>query len=89
MTAAVKREAVLRELRRQRDNLPPPGTPARQLTDQQQYAVAVLGGCPYEVAFEGPDGCSARLRTTRPVGIADRGDGGYIVAIGPAPRIFP
>jgi hypothetical protein len=81
----IGRESVLQKLRALHDCLPPPGTPAADLTEEQRLAVAILSGAPYEVRFEGFGGCDAVLRVSRPIGIADKGDGTYIVAVGPKP----
>ncbi len=67
------RESTLRHF----TNLPPWGTPAAELTDRDKVALALAAGAPYKTSMS--DG---RLTvTTGPVGITDRGDGGYIVAI--------
>lgn len=59
--------------------LPRKGTPAAELTDRDRVALAIAAGAPYETVME----CGKlTVRTTVPVGVADRGDGGYIVAIG-------
>jgi len=62
---------------------PRPGTPAAELNERERTALAVHAGAPYEVELEGN---MLHIRTTVPVGVADRGDGGYIVAIGVASK---
>ena len=62
-------------------SLPRHGKPAIELTESERFFVAVAAGVPFESSFE--DG-RYRMRTSRPCGIVDRGDGGYIVATGPA-----
>lgn len=59
--------------------LPRKGTPAAELTDRDRMALAIAAGAPTEVVM---DGTKLTIRTTVPVGVADRGDGGYIVGIG-------
>ena len=65
--------------------LPKPGTPAAQLTDNQKFALAVAYGAPYRTWF---DAGRLRFETTVPVGIADKGDGSWVVAIGARPPRF-
>lgn len=76
----MQREAALRQIRDMLADFPEPGTPAADLTDTQRMALVVAAGAPYETIM---DGTRMGLRTTVQVGIVDRGDGGYIVAIGP------
>ena len=59
--------------------LPRKGTPATDLTDRDRLALAIAAGAPTEAVMEGT---KLTFRTTVPVGVADRGDGGYIVAVG-------
>lgn len=59
--------------------LPRKGTPAADLTDRDRLALAIASGAPTEAVMEGT---KLSIRTTVPVGVADRGDGGYIVAVG-------
>jgi hypothetical protein len=56
--------------------LPAPGTPAADLTDRDRVALAHAAGVPCELVVEG---LQATFRTKVPVGVADRGDGGYLV----------
>lgn len=58
---------------------PRKGTPAADLTDRERIALAIAAGAPITSEMEGG---MLHFRTAVPVGIADRGDGGYIVAIG-------
>jgi hypothetical protein len=62
-------------------SLPRKGTPASELTDHERVALAIAAGAPYRLSFE--DG-EMRVATAVQVGFADRGDGGWIVAIGPS-----
>jgi hypothetical protein len=57
--------------------LPRPGTLARDLTDRDKVALALAAGLPTETLM---DGTMLTVRVTVPFGIADRGDGGYVVA---------
>lgn len=72
-------ETVREALMEQMLALPRPGTPAADLTDQEKFALAVRAGAPYRSEMVG---YKLTLTTAVPVGIADRGDGTYIVAIG-------
>lgn len=56
-----------------------PGTPAAELSQDQIFALAVAAGAPYHVHI---DNYRAYFMTSVPVGVADKGDGTYIVAIG-------
>lgn len=60
--------------------LPRKGTPAADLTERDRLALAIAAGTPTEVLMEGT---KLTIRTTVPVCVSDRGDGGYIVAMGP------
>lgn len=60
--------------------LPLKGTPAADLTDRDRLALAIAAGAPTEVLMKGS---TLTIQTAVPVGVADRGDGGYVVAIGP------
>lgn len=74
---------------RQFTALPKPGTPAAQLTDRDKLAVAVAAGVPTEVV---KNAGIMTLRSKVPFAVADRGDGGYYVAVGratPAPDDAP
>ena len=66
------------DLMRQITQLPPKGKPAAELTEREKLAVCIAAGAPYEMAVR--DGLMT-VRTTTPCGVADRGDGGYIVAL--------
>lgn len=59
--------------------LPRKGTPAAELTERDKLALCVAAGAPVERVL-GPEGVI--LRTRVPCGVADRGDGGYIVVVG-------
>jgi hypothetical protein len=63
--------------------VPRPGTAAADLTEAERMALVVAAGAPYDTVMEGN---MLRLRTTVPVGVADRPGGGYFVAIGAAER---
>lgn len=58
---------------------PRKGTSVADLSDRDRLALAIAAGAPFETVM---DGHMLTLRTTELIGIADRGDGGYIVAIG-------
>lgn len=59
--------------------LPRKGTPVAELTDRDKVALGLAAGVEFESVM---DGTRLSLRLLRPVGFADRGDGGYIIAIG-------
>jgi hypothetical protein len=59
--------------------MPKRGTPAAKLTSRDRLALALAAGAPYTISMLD---CKLTVATAVPVGIADRGDGGYIVAIG-------
>lgn len=63
--------------------LPRKGTPAADLTEEEKLALCIAAGAPTETAVEGG---LLTVRTTVPCGVADRGDGGYIVAVGAMPN---
>lgn len=67
---------------RQFTELPPKGKPAAHLTDRDKVALAIAAGAPTEMVM---DGTMLTVRTTVPIGVTDRGDGGYIVAVGRKP----
>lgn len=69
------RELVLRQM----TALPPRSKPVADLTDRDKVALALAAGAPYITEMIGAD---FTIRTAVPVGIVDRGDGGYIIAIG-------
>lgn len=56
-------------------------TPASQLSDDEKMGLFIAHGVP--IKAEAVDG-SLRVVTAVPVGIADRGDGGYIIGVGKA-----
>jgi hypothetical protein len=70
---------VTEDLMAQFTALPRKGTPAAELTDRDKVALAIAAGAPCEFVM---NGTTLTLRTTVPIGVADRGDGGYIVAVG-------
>lgn len=59
--------------------LPPRGKPAADLTERERLAVAIASQVPTQTFM---DGHTLACRTAVPVAIGDRGDGGYIVAVG-------
>ena len=59
--------------------LPRKGTPAADLTDRERFALCVAAGARFENTGTG---MRAEFRTIERCGIADRGDGGWFVAIG-------
>lgn len=63
---------------------PRKGTPAADLTDFERVALCLAAGAPYRIDRE-PSGM-VKITTAVPCGIADRGDGGWIVAIGASER---
>lgn len=67
---------------RQFTTLPPKGKPAAELTERDKVALFIAAGAPTETVMEGT---MLTVRTTVPCGVADRGDGGYIIAIGKTP----
>lgn len=71
---------LIREAMRRLTALPRKGTPAADLTEDEKLALCIAAGAPTEVVMEGG---LMRVRTTVACGVADRGDGGYIVAVGP------
>ncbi len=58
--------------------LPRKGTPVADLTEGERLALCIAAGAPTETVMEGS---MLKVRTAVPCGIADRGDGGYIVAV--------
>lgn len=69
------------EMMRQLTALPRKWTPAAELTERETLALCIAAGAPTETVMEGG---LLTVRTTVPCGVADRGDGGYIVAVGHA-----
>ena len=61
--------------------LPRKGTPAADLTERDKLALCIAAGAPFVTEMVG---MVLTVRTTVPCGVADRGDGGYLVGIGPA-----
>lgn len=61
--------------------LPARGIPADKLTDRDKLALAIAAGAP---VFMTNEGGRLRVTTAVPVGVAERGDGGYVVAVGRA-----
>lgn len=64
-------------LRERMTRLPRPGTPVAELTERDKLAIAFHVGVPCSLA---QDGTTVTLKTDVPCSVADRGDGGYIVA---------
>ena len=60
-------------------DLPRKGTPACELTERDKLALCLAAGVPSETNIEGT---MLNVKLTVPCGVADRGDGGYIIAIG-------
>jgi len=62
--------------------LPREGTRVADLTDRDRLAIAMAAGVPMDVTTEHRDGgFFAKVTSRFPFGIADRGDGGYIVGV--------
>ncbi len=74
----------MREAMRRFTTPPRKGTPAAELTEGEKLAVCIAAGAPTETVMEGG---FLTVRTTVPCGVADRGDGGYIVAVGARPNV--
>lgn len=75
---------MIDDIYREFTRLPPKGTPAAELTDRDKVALAIAAGVDVVSEMETTHGRHMlRLRTVQPVGIADSGDGRYIIAIGP------
>lgn len=72
-------EDLMTELMRRFTALPRKGTPAAELTEQEKLAVCIAAGAPTKTWMEGT---ILTVKTAVPCGVTDRGDGGYIVAIG-------
>lgn len=70
---------LIEHLMRQFTELPRKGTPAAELTERERLALCIAAGAPIETVM---NGTILSVRTTVHCGIADRGDGGYIVGIG-------
>lgn len=79
-------ESVVDAAARRITALPPRGVPAADLTDRDRLALAIAAGAPYRQWIE--DG-ELKIETAVPVGITDRGDGGYFVAVGSMYRDTP
>lgn len=69
--------SVIEAIMRQCTALPKPGTPVAELTNRDKLAIAYRAGVPCEFDISGH---MMNFRSLVPFGIADRGDGGYIVA---------
>lgn len=74
---------LMREAMRRFTTPPRKGTPASDLTDDEKLALCIAAGVPTETVMEGG---FMTVRTTVPCGVVDRGDGGYIVAVGARPN---
>lgn len=72
-------ESLMSQIYRSIVELPPKGKPAADLTEREKLAVCIAAGAPTTTSVEG--GFLA-VKTAVPCGVADRGDGGYIVAVG-------
>lgn len=55
-----------------------PARQAAELTDRDKVAIAIAAGVPTRTYMG--DNLRLTVETLQPIGIADRGDGGYIVA---------
>lgn len=73
----------MREAMRRFTTPPRKGTPAADLTEGEKLALCIAAGAPTDTTTEGG---FLTVRTTVPCGVADRGDGGYIVAVGARPN---
>jgi hypothetical protein len=73
----------MREVMRTLTALPRKGMPAADLTQREKLVLCIAAGAPTETVR---DGGFITVRTTVPCGVADRGDGGYIIAIG-SPKV--
>lgn len=73
----------MRDAMRRFTTLPRKGTLAANLTEGEKLALCIAAGAPTETVMEGG---FITVRTTVPCGVADRGDGGYIVAVGARPN---
>lgn len=69
----------LREAISQFTTLPRKGTPAADLTERERLAVCIAAGAPTRMFT---DGQTLVIETAVPCGVTDRGDGGYLVAVG-------
>lgn len=74
----------MREAMRRFTTPPRKGAPAADLTEGERLALCIAAGAPTETTMEGG---FLTVRTTVPCGVADRGDGGYIVAVGARPNV--
>lgn len=68
-------EAMLRTI----TTPPQAGTPAADLSERDKLALCIAAGAQVETEI---CGMNLTVRTAVPCGVSDRGDGGYIVAIG-------
>lgn len=73
-------DGLYASLCRQFTDLPRKGTPAADLTERDKLALAIAAGAPTEMVM---DGTMMTVRTLAPCAVTDRGDGGYLVAVGP------
>jgi len=75
------------ELRRMKESLPAPGTPADQLSASERAAVLFFSRAPREYVSTERDGfISMGWRPAHPTVITDRGDGGYVVNVLEPPK---
>lgn len=72
--------SIMESVIQQFTELPRRGTPAAELTDRDKLALAIAAGVPVQTSMEGTQ---LTVKALRSIGVADRGDGGYIVATGP------
>jgi hypothetical protein len=79
------REAFRERMIREFTELPRKGNPAAELTDRDKLALAIAAGAPYTVVHGDRFSNTLTISTAVPVGVADRGDGGWLVAIGTKP----
>ncbi len=70
----------MEDMMRRFTQLPPKGKPAADLTDQEKLALCIAAGAPTVTDNKGG---MMTVATAAKCAVMDRGDGGYIVAIGP------
>ncbi len=73
------REAHRDRMIREFTELPRKGKPAAELTRRDKVALAIAAGAAFDTVWEGS---TVTLRVAVPIGVADRGDGGWLVVIG-------
>lgn len=69
---------ILGDVYRQFTVLPRAGTPAAELTDRDKVALGLAAGVPFDTEMV----CGMlTVRLLKNIGVADRGDGGWIIGI--------